>query len=130
MPPKAKQVGHLSNEEKEVILFGFRELGWDPEETNGPRINTILKSLDQEPHKDKFKVLKPHFSANNGGTKANNNTLYQHYKDIGCEFMVEITRAGFHRLDKNVGGVCCFAGTSMTDGHFAHRIACYFFFCS
>ena len=108
MPPKQKQASRWGNEEKEVILFGFRELGWDPQETSGVKINSILKSLDQEPHKDKFKLLKPHFSANDGGSKANNNTLYQHYKDIGCEFIVEITRAGFRRLDR--GGACCFLG--------------------
>jgi len=109
MPPKKQQqqASRWGNDEKEAILHGFRNLNWEPAETSGPKINSILKSAPPA----QLKILKPHFSINDGGTKANNNTLYQHYKDVGCEFIVEITRAGFRRLDKNVdGGACCFFG--------------------
>ena len=94
MPPKAKPAQRWGNDEKEAILKGFRERGWDPSETDGKKINKVLKS---EP--DLFKVLKPFFSLSDGGSKTSNNQLYQHYKDLGCEFILLRTRSGIRRKE-------------------------------
>ena len=90
MPPK-KIAERWGIAHKNAILKGFRECDWDPMETSGKNINALIKSAPPAI----LSILKPHFSTSDGGTKANNNTLYQHYKDIGCEFIVERTRAGW-----------------------------------
>ena len=97
MPPK-KTLPRWGNDKKEAILTGFCERGWNPEEKEGTMINKILKL---EP--DLLKVLKPFFSLNKGGTKTMNNQLYQHYKDIGCEFIVAKTHDSFHCDSKSDG---------------------------
>ena len=97
MPPKAKKAAatRWGQEHREAILYGFRNLGWDPAETSGPVIKTLLKSEHILPeHKA---LIDPHFATNDGGTKGNNNTLFKHYKDAGCEFIVERTRNGWRR---------------------------------
>ena len=90
MPPKAKAT-RWGNDERAAVLYGFEELSWDPFEESGAKINKLLKDLPKK-HLD---LIKPHFSASDGGTKANNNTLYGHYKKIGCEFIVARTRGGW-----------------------------------
>ena len=97
MPPKSSV--WWGNDHKEAILKGFREHGFDPFETDGKKINKILKSRPGV-----FKLLKPFFSLNEGGTKAHNNTLYQHYKDLGCEFILERTRGGIRRKEAEAEG--------------------------
>ena len=92
------------NEEREAILYGFENLNWDPFEDSGPKINKLLKDL---PTKQKA-LIKPHFSVNDGGTKTNNNTLYEHFKKIGCEFIVARRAQGFRRADGAFGCVVCF----------------------
>jgi len=94
MPPK-KVASRWGNDERAAVLHGFEELKWNPFEESGPAINKLLKSLPKE-HLD---MIKPHFSASDGGTKTNNNTLYGHFKKIGCEFIVARTRAGVRRKD-------------------------------
>jgi len=101
MPPKVAT--RWGQEHKDAILAYFRktdEERWDPQETSGPKIKAILKSADQAT----LKLLQPHFSVSDGGTKANNNTLYQHYKDLGCEFIVELTRTGWRRTSDGASG--------------------------
>jgi hypothetical protein len=115
MPPKPKQqADRWGNEHKEAILAYFKSGEWDPLETSGPKINKLLKAASKET----LKLIGPHFSVNDGGTKTNNNTLYQHYKDIGCEFIVERTRAGFRRKGGAFSLVVLFcrrlAGTKQT----------------
>jgi len=115
MPPKSKAV-RWGEEHKQAIIKCFNDntlRGWDPSETSGPKINKILKSAP----KDVLALIKPHFSISDGGTKNNNNTLYQHYKDIGCEFIVAQTRAGIRRkdgafalsIDRSSSIFCCHA---------------------
>jgi len=104
MPPKATQASRWGSEEREAILYGFRELNWDPFEVSGPAIKKLLKSLPKE----QFDKIKKHFSTSEtGGTKSNNNTLYGHFKNIGCEFIVEKTRAGWRRKTGEGASVCC-----------------------
>ena len=107
MPPKAaKQATRWGQEHREAILYGFRNLGWDPTETRGATINKLLKTLP----KKELDLISPHFSKGSGGTKADNNTLYGHFKNLGCEFIVERTRAGFRRTD-GAFGLALFPGT-------------------
>jgi len=76
-----------------AIIKGFNELGWDPAETDGKKIKSTIQS-DPET----FALLQHYFSTSDGGTKSNNNQLYSHYKDIGCEWITGQTRAGNRRL--------------------------------
>jgi hypothetical protein len=90
MPPK-KTAPSWGEDHKQAILKGFREQNLDPKGISGKKINSILKSASTATKT----LLQPYFSVSEGGTKANNNALYQHYKDLGCEFVVERTRAGW-----------------------------------
>jgi len=91
MPPK-KTPNCWGDDEKAAIIKGFREHGWDPEETSGVKIKAAVKSVPEL-----FAILKPFFGINDGGTKTNNNQFYDHFKAVGCEFIVARTRDGFRR---------------------------------
>lgn len=88
MPPKKQQV-QWSEEHKEALLKGFRDYQWDPACEDGATINKIIKSVPEL-----FKVLQPFFSTAQGGTKSNNNQIYQHYKLQGSEYILSVARAG------------------------------------
>ena len=94
MPPH-KKAPRWGEDERKAILEGFEKLNWDPSETSGPTIKSVLKGVP--PHI--FNLLQPHFAVNDGGTKANNNALFGHYKSLGCEFIVSQMRLGIWRKD-------------------------------
>ncbi len=98
MPPKKTVPDRWGDKHKQAILTGFREHGWDPLEESGAKINETIKNTPTL-----CKILQDFFSVNQGGTKTSNNSLYQHYKDIGCEFIVARTRDGFRRQSQ---GAC------------------------
>ena len=91
MPAKRVAWG---SKEKNALLKGFRDHGWDPEEKKGRVINATIKSVEEI-----FKVVKPFFSKTEGGKKTNNNQIYDHYRSIGCESIVARTREGIRRKD-------------------------------
>jgi len=91
MPPKTKQVTWKPTH-AELLQKGFREHGWDPEETDGKRINAIIKS-----EKAIFEELQPFFNKTEGGTKKTNNQIYTHYKTQGSEFITAQARTGIRR---------------------------------
>ena len=91
MPPK-KVPKRWGDEEKQAIIKGFREHGWDPEEQSGVKIKAAVKDVPEL-----FAILKPYFGINDGGTKTNNNQFYEHFKAVGCEFIVARTRDGIRR---------------------------------
>jgi len=99
MPPKKPIPTRWGDEHKQAILKGFREHNWDPQETSGIKINRRIKDTP-----DALAILQPFFSINDGGTKTSNNQLYQHYKDLGCEFIVAKTRAGWRRESEGAFG--------------------------
>lgn len=68
MPPK-KMIAVWGEDQVKALLKGFRELQWDPEETEGRKINALLKKL---PDND-FSKIQFWFSRAQGGTKADNN---------------------------------------------------------
>jgi hypothetical protein len=120
MPPKKVTPASWKPEYSEAILNGFRNLNWDPEETDGKRLNEILKS-----HPDTFAVLQPFFSVKQGGTKANNNQLYTYYKNIGSEYITELAQAGIRRSDRKFGACHFFPCT----GAFNFPIYLHFRYC-
>jgi len=110
MPPKASRGGNQErwvSKHKQAIIDLFDAGIADPEETSGPKINTILKS-DPET----LAVLQPFFSINDGGLKANNNLLCDHCKTLGCEFITAQTRAGNRRLPRSGGASVVSIGTA------------------
>jgi len=92
MPPKKTTPKRWGDEHKQAILTGFRDHGWNPEEQSGVKINALIKSVPEL-----LAILQPFFSINEGGTKTSNNQLYEHFKSVGCEFIVAKTRDGFRR---------------------------------
>ena len=88
---------------KQAILEGFKEYGWDPKETEGKTINSTIKSV-----LDLFETLQPSFSKTGGGEKQNNMRIYDHYKKLGCEYIVVRTRAGVRRNTETDDGAFLF----------------------
>jgi len=92
MPPKKQKATTFSNEHKEALQRGFKEFNWDPYETDGRQIKRIIESCPEL-----LVVLKPLFGTSDGGTKANNNSLYGHYKTQASEYILLCARKGIRR---------------------------------
>jgi hypothetical protein len=92
MPPKSKNSVRWKPEHAAALQKGFREYNWDPEEKNGRTICTIIRSVPEI-----FSILQPFFGTSYGGTKANNNPIYLHYKSQGSEFITLLAKGGIRR---------------------------------
>lgn len=82
MPPRKQQQVSWKPEHAQLLQKGFHEHGWDPLETDGKTIKSKIQSVPKI-----FEPLKPFFSLNEGGTRSNNNGVYQHYKTQGSEYI-------------------------------------------
>ena len=92
MAPSSSSKESFGHVHTNALQTGFKERGWDPYETQGKRINAIIKG-----ETDLFAVLKPFFSEADGGTKRNNNSIYTHYKTQASEFIVDRALLGIRR---------------------------------
>ena len=72
-------------EHAQALLKGFREHGWDPNETSGKTINATIRSVPSI-----YDDLKDFFSKSEAGMRPNNNGLYGHYKNQGSEYITFI----------------------------------------
>jgi len=96
MPPKKQKATTFGSEHKEALQRGFKEFGWDPYETEGRNIKRIIESTPEL-----LVILKPLFGTSDGGTKANNNSLYGHYKTQASEYILLCARKGIRRRGLN-----------------------------
>lgn len=86
----------------------------------GRKINTLLKKLDGAD----FDLIKPWFSRAQGGSKADNNQIYAHYKNIASEYITKITQSGL-RWSTSVDLLIWFCSFGRSVGRSHDTIRCW-----